>query len=255
MGAAFPSLLTAANASARGPDWGLPAPHCDRLSSREVDVWVVPLPVPAQVEASLAATLSADERERAGRFIGADKRQQFIAGRGLLRKLLGTYLGLPPAQVQLSTQGHGKPALADAPALSFNLSHTDGLLLIALARGMDIGVDVERVRPVESAPSLASRYFSARECAAMEAGPQGFLRLWTCRESVVKAFGSGISAGWEDLHIVERSRAEADAVCQDRTCHVQMFTPQPGYVAALAAVADGFRMRTRRLLDFTPHSH
>ncbi len=253
MGAAMLSALV--DAPLPLPAWDLPVPARQTLRDREVDVWVVPLPLPEAVEATLAATMNFEEWERAGRFIGADKRRQFIAGRGMLRLLLGGYLGLPPSQVRLDTRGQGKPVLADDPSLGFNLSHTDGLLVIALAAGLEVGVDVERVRPVDNAPALASRYFSARECAVMEASPRGFLRLWTCRESVVKAFGTGVSAGWENLHIVERSRETADAVCEDRPCHVRMFTPQPGYVAALAGLGTGFHLRPARHVDFTQVTH
>ena len=252
MGAALLSSLAGAAPASAG--WTLPTPAPDRrnLADREVELWVVPLPLPATVVAALAATMSFDEWERAGRLIAPDKRQQFIASRGVLRALLGAYLGVPPSEVTLTRQAHGKPALPAEAGLSFNLSHTDGLLLVAVAAGLEVGVDVERIRPVESASTLAARYFSARERASMADGPVGFLRLWTCRESAVKAFGTGISAGWDDLRIVERSQGEADAVSQDRNCHVRLLAPRPGYVAALAALTDRFSLRPPRVIEFSP---
>ena len=252
MGAALLSSLSGAAPAPAG--WTLPAPAPDRrnLTDREVELWVVPLPLPSTVEAALAATMSFDEWERAGRLIAPDKRRQFIGSRGVLRALLGAYLGVPPSEVTLTRQAHGKPALPAETGLRFNLSHTEGLLLVAVSAGLEVGVDVERVRPVEGASRLASRFFSVRERAGMEDGPVGFLRLWTCRESAVKAFGTGISAGWDDLRIVERSPDEADAVSQDRNCHVRLFSPRPGYVAALAALTDRFALRTPRVLEFSP---
>lgn len=221
------------------------------LCHDEVDVWAVRLPLALRDEKALAACLSEDERVQAAGFRMPAKRRQFVTGRAVLRTLLGRYLGLPASAVRLSQARQGKPSLADAHLLGFNLSHTDGLLLVAISGGVEVGVDVEHVRPVESAPQIAAHYFTARERARMLEGPMGFLQLWTCRESVVKAHGSGISAGWEWVRIVERGAGEADAIGLDTDCHVRSFIPATGYVAALAALAPSFRVRQTRTL--TPH--
>ena len=221
------------------------------LAADEVDLWMVPLPLEPQIESSLAEALSPEERHRAARFAVPGAGRQFIAGRAVLRRLLGHYLGLPPQALHFSLGAMGKPALAEVRALSFNLSHTEGLLLVAVASGMEVGDDVEKVRPIEGAAHLAARYFTARERAGMEDRPDAFLRLWTCRESAVKASGLGVSEGWDALRIVERGRDEAQAVGLGGDCFVRLFSPCSGYVAALAAMAPGFRIRRRETLDLT----
>ncbi|MBL0423233.1 4'-phosphopantetheinyl transferase superfamily protein [Ramlibacter sp. AW1] len=223
------------------------------LAAHDVDLWVVPLPVPESVEQTLADTLCEAERKRAAGYAVPIGRRQFVASRGILRLLLGSYLGLAPESVKLVSLAQGKPALQDHRAMFFNISHTDGLLLVALAAGMEVGVDVERVRPIANAPVLANRFFSARERAGMEGGPDAFLRLWTCRESAVKAAGKGISAGWDAVRIVQRRRDEADAVGLGEDCHIRLLSPRPGYVAALAALTTHFHVRQTRTLSLTHH--
>ena len=95
--------------------------------------------------------LSPDERERAARLKVPDVAHRFRSGRALLRGLLGTYLALPPDSLRFRYNHHGKPALdgQNGPdGLCFNLSHSGDLLVVALGRGREIGVDVEQVRAV-----------------------------------------------------------------------------------------------------------
>jgi len=216
-----------------------------------VDLWSMPIPVMAPASLALQATLSPSELERAARFIAADKRSEFITCRGALRILLARYLDQSPESVALSTLPGGKPTLADPQGLFFNLSHTTGLMLVAIARGMPVGVDVEKVRHVEGASQITSRYFSAQERADMTNDPSSFLSLWTRRESALKALGLGISAGWDSLQIIPRSTDTADALGPQKNCHIRLLTPRAGYVAAVSAVASHFDLCLKPALEFT----
>jgi len=145
--------------------------------------------------------------------------------------------------------------LVDGGALSFNLSHTDGLLAVAITEGTDVGVDVERIRPISQAPSLARRYFSQAECEEIQhrggdddAHPETFLRLWTSRESAVKAVGCGISSGWESLRTVWAAGTQELTEVQGQLCHVQQFTSGRSHVGAVATVGASHRIRIRRTL-------
>lgn len=127
-------------------------------------------------------------------------------GRAPLLRLLGTYLGRDPAAVHLVPGEHGRPALAEASALDFNWSHSGHLALVAVARGITPGVDIERLRPRPRAWALAQRYFTPAEAAALSRlAPQerevAFLRLWTAKEAVLKALGHGLSFGLHRLDI------------------------------------------------------
>lgn len=163
----------------------------------DVFVWVVDLerpPVPAD---ELFRRLTAEEQARALRYRIAKAREQFTIGRGLLRGLLGECFGTPPDAVELTYLPSGKPVLADECGLHFNVTHTDGIALISLARRR-VGVDVEIVREVRDADGLVQRYFSHAECAAYRALPAchkeaGFFRGWTTKEAVIKAAGATVA--------------------------------------------------------------
>lgn len=131
-------------------------------------------------------------------------------GRAPLLALLARYTGAE--QTALVSGAHGRPRLAQGPAgLDFNWSHSGEVAVVALARGIVPGVDVEWVRPRPRAMDLARRFFHPQEAAALQALPAGereraFLELWTAKEAVLKATGHGISFGLQRLR-VGRERA------------------------------------------------
>jgi 4'-phosphopantetheinyl transferase len=129
-------------------------------------------------------------------------------GRAPLRSLLAGYLGIDAHQLALAEGVHGRPALAGAqdPSLDFNWSHSGEHALIAIARSIRPGIDLECLRRRPRALDIARRYFSADEVAALSAVPEAgrsaaFLELWTAKEAVLKALGRGIAFGLERLSI------------------------------------------------------
>lgn len=170
------------------------------IAAEGVQVWRADLDHPPVPVDALARTLSGDEHARAGRFHRARDRNRFIAGRGLLRVLLGVALGRSSSSLRFHYNAYGKPALESGGAsLGFNLSHSDGAALFALAWGRAVGVDIERVRPETAATSLAARYLPAGEAARLSSLPpdrraDAFTRAWVRREAYVKALGVGMLA-------------------------------------------------------------
>jgi 4'-phosphopantetheinyl transferase len=175
-----------------------PATFARAPVSNEVLAWVVDLCRPPVGPDELFRRLTADERARAVRYKIAKAREQFVIGRGLLRGLLADYLNTAPDAVPLRYLPSGKPVLDACPAcgldtLHFNVTHTDGILVLAAARRR-VGVDVERLRPLADADGLVGRYFSAAEAAEFRVLPErhrsaAFFRGWTCKEAVIKAAG------------------------------------------------------------------
>lgn len=116
-----------------------------------------------------------------------------------VRSLLAAYLDGAGEELVFVRDARGKPRLT-SHALEFNLSHSGGALLVALARGVALGVDVELPRRARPVLELAQRFFDERETRALAALPaaqqqRAFLRLWACKEAVLKAHGGGIGAG------------------------------------------------------------
>jgi 4'-phosphopantetheinyl transferase len=183
--------------------------------------------------------------------------RRFIVSHGALKKILGRYLDERPEQVRLVTDARGKPRLAssaDAPAIYFNLSHSGEFALCAVTEGRDVGVDVERVRPVSAWREIAARYFSRREREALNAvSPdrtlEAFFQFWTRKEAYSKALGQGVSRRWTRFSVcltpgvvvgLSGAGIEVGDDSQFTLCPLE---PGPGYVAAVAAQGVGWHLR------------
>ena len=177
----------------------LSSPRELRVGGEEVHVWCVSLRVSASWLLSFKQILSTDERAKAERYRVQTARDDYIISRGLLRTLLGRYLDVPPSQLNFRYGLYGKPALAIEPGadtIHFNLSHSHGLALFAVARGRELGVDLERIRPDVNYNEIAQRVFSIREVEALRSLPlnvrrEEFFTYWTCKEAYVKGRGEG----------------------------------------------------------------
>jgi 4'-phosphopantetheinyl transferase len=173
------------------------------LADGEVHLWRASLVQPPDALRRLHSTLAPDEAGKAARYHFPRDRDHYIAARGLLRRLLGRYLAQPPASLQFSYGAYGKPSLdgasaVAAPDLRFNVSHSHELVLYAFARGRELGVDIEHVRPDLAGEDIAARFFSAREVSMLSALPaearsQAFFNCWTRKEAYIKARGEGLS--------------------------------------------------------------
>ena len=162
------------------------------------DVWTWSLDQARVADQVADGLISKDERERADRFVKPDDRRRYVAGRAGLRRVLCTYLDCHPSNLSFTYNDWGKPELsADGRLrLHFNLSHTEGQALLGVCKEAPIGVDIEKIRPLQE--DVASHFFTARECADLACLPQtdqleGFYRCWTRKEAFVKAHGAGLS--------------------------------------------------------------
>jgi 4'-phosphopantetheinyl transferase len=214
----------------------VPSSFAPQLAAGELHLWRFPLDSPVQDLHPLQTLLSSDELQRAARLLDPSKAQAFIVGRARLRQILASYLAVDPAQISFTYGQHGKPSLlAPATSLNFNLSHSGALALLAVAQGMEIGVDLEKIDPLLDYQRLASRFFTPEENAALAAVPEGrrrrgFYRLWTCKEARLKGEGGGFSTpvwsapeGWTTRSFwLGRGYAGAVA-CSDASYILQRF--------------------------------
>ena len=153
--------------------WPSPPTHPD-LVGDEIHVWCAGLDELASDLPAFSMPLSDSERKRADRFQFDRDRNRFIVRHGLLRMILGRYLNTDPERLAFACETRGKPivyAPAVTPSLHFNLSHSNGLVLIAGTRQAALGVDVERLRFVPEADQIAARFFSPHEGAVLNAMP------------------------------------------------------------------------------------
>lgn len=222
-----------------------------RLGPDEVHVWRGRQDLPREAVERLAATLSDDERARAWRFVTRQLTDHFIAARGMLRAVLASYLRTDPAALAFLYGEHGKPALADDGPLRFNLSHSRGVALLAVAWGRELGVDVEGIREDVLRERIADRFFSPREVAALNALPEaeqaaGFFNCWTRKEAYIKALGSGLYVPLDRFDVTLAPSDDA-ALLEDRGSQdlarwsLQAIEVGPGYAGALVVQGHGWR--------------
>jgi len=232
--------------------WGLP-PADLTWSSDDVHIWRAALDLASSYVSSLQGTLAKDESERAGRFHFQKDREHFIAARGLLRIILSRYTGVQPNEIRFGYSANGKPCLAATSGwdrLSFNLSHSHGLVLYGFTWGREIGVDLERLRTDFSCEQIAERFFSPRENAELRALPAtikhaAFFACWTRKEAYIKARGDGLALPLDqfDVSLAPGQPARLLHVRGDpleaSRWSLQELSPGPGYVAALAVQGHG----------------
>lgn len=145
----------------------------------------------------LWALLSSEERGRMEKLVRASDKRNHALGRGLLRYLLGNYLDRDPATVKITTAPLGKPQV-EWP-IAFNLSHSEDRLLIGIAHGMEIGVDVQKIDPALPWHDFSANVFAPEEQAATlaltdaGAGRLAFFRCWTLKEALTKMDGDGLT--------------------------------------------------------------
>lgn len=200
------------------------------LRAGEVHLWRAPL----EPTAELREMLSPSEWIRAERFHFARDRERFIATRGLLRSILAEYLDADPRELLFRAGPHGKPELESAgSSLRFNLSHSDGLMLLAVTHGRDLGVDLEFMRHDLPFETLADHYFDPEDAWDLRLLPAAerawkFYDVWTCTEARLKAHGVGMADGFQ---VVEPDRWS-----------LLKLTPAAGYAAALAVDGGDFQL-------------
>jgi len=177
-----------------------------QLIEGEVQIWPLRLTATESVTRRFAALLTPDESQRAARFHFDHLRTSFILSHGALRIFLGRQLGLEPNQVRFKYGTKGKPDIDPTQRMTFNMSHSGEIALYAFSLDCDIGVDVERMRPVKDLSAIASRFFCPDEAEELmsldlETREKSFFLCWTRKESFIKALGEGLSVPLDSFRV------------------------------------------------------
>jgi 4'-phosphopantetheinyl transferase len=183
----------------------------------EIYVWRVPL------DGAEMPPPTAGEAARAARFRTPDLQRRYLRSHAALRAILG---GQTDARLDFAVSGNGKPFLPGAPHVKFNLSHSREMALVAVTLEVEVGVDVEWIRPMPDYREIAERFFPASQ-AAQVTDEGDFFRRWTRLEAVVKACGTGIYG------IANEPAGEWT---------IEELAAAPGYSAAVAAPRAGMQV-------------
>ena len=168
--------------------------------------------------------LGAHELARYEGFSAPLQARRYLVFRCAMRQILGAYLGIDPSAVSFSIQPEGKPLIGIPGCdLQFNLAHTGDVGMLAVTRGMAVGMDIEQLRPMKSRHGIARRIFSPDELnllagMAEDRQDEYFFQLWTSMEARQKCHGRGIFGN----------------KVGSKSVGIHQFKPMPGYFAAVA---------------------
>lgn len=237
---AFPSIELITTAA-----WSVPI----GMEDRTIRVWGFSLDGSESFVEQCRPWLSEDERERAVRFIRQQDHDRFVLAHGGLRAVLSRCLGIAPGDVELSRSEAGKPYVTKEvrgqSAITFNMSHAHGRALIAVSKGQEVGVDLERIRLDVEVAKLSERYFAASEHTAIMQSAQEqratrFFRYWVAKEAVLKAQGIGLRALSQCEILMEVNGAGAKVLVPagsplEHNWGVRLLSCDEGWEAAVAA--------------------
>ena len=242
-------------------EWAAAPPEL-RLAPGEVHVWRASLEISEPEFHRIAPALSSDEQSRAERFRSPSDRRAFLVSRAVLRTILGRYAVEDPAKLSFTSDKHGKPALrafkptgnplagAEAQWLRFNATHSHGLALYAVARGREVGVDIERIQPELATWQVASEFFAASEIHALrkdddELNVPAFFACWTRKEAYLKARGSGLATPLNSFAVPVEPALEQPAIMADGSAlwSLRSLDAGEGYAAACAAEGSDWALR------------
>jgi 4'-phosphopantetheinyl transferase len=182
--------------------------------------------------------LDDQEQIRAAAFRFTRDASRFVARRARLREVLSGYTGEAPERLAFAQGANGKPILRDA-ALQFSLSHSHGLMMLAVA-AVEVGCDIEWIDPDLDWWPIADRLFAPAECAALGnlsegQSRRGFFDCWARKEAYVKALGQGLSYPLDAFEV----SVDRDARMRGETgWAIADVVPGNGYAGAVVAKAD-----------------
>ena len=226
------------------------------LQHGEVHVWSANLEPAADQLDALRKSLALDEEGRAARFRFRRDQKRYIVARGILRELLGQYLAKAPKAVEIAYSEYDKPHLQEQQ-LQFNLAHSANVALFAFCQTANVGVDVERIRHMSDAGSIAARFFAPGENEIFQATAAGqrdeaFFACWTRKEAFIKAVGEGLSYPLDAFEVAfsigEEARILSIGGDKAQASRWSLFSlaPAPGFTGALAAAGPNWHLSCRR---------
>ncbi len=221
------------------------------LTSAEIHLWLAFYDeISEGLHSAYRQLLSATEREQETRFYFGRDSLRYLITRALVRIVLSRYVSIPPSEWIFSANAYGRPEIVNTQGrdacLSFNISHSHGLIVLGVTKQRALGVDVENFRVRRAPIEIADHYFTPKEVAALAAAPlreqqYRFFEYWTFKEAYIKARGMGLSLPLDKFWFQYSDDGEveitidpelADDAARWQFCQ---FQPAAGYLVAVCA--------------------
>jgi 4'-phosphopantetheinyl transferase len=225
------------------------------LDDASIHVWSCSLEGSGAERQCCEGWLSEEERARATRFVREEDQARFILAHGILRRILARYIDAEPADLGFNVSPTGKPVLLGRRGgvhdVRFNLSHSHGRMLVSVAKGREVGIDLEQIRDNRQLLRLAERFFTPMEFEWIKNQSESdhalqFYRLWVAKEAFLKAQGRGISS-LQQCEILLSSPGARAGVCvtgeMQPGCFIQWLNCGAGWQGAVSAHGDDWSVR------------
>lgn len=233
-----------------GGEWISPI----EVEAGDVHVYAFALDLDEAELARASSVVTSEERARGDRLLSELHRRQFIGAHAGLRVILSRYCTGLPHELAIHRTAKGKPFLSEYPSIRFNLTHSHGKSLVAVAKDREVGIDLEKIRPDVDVMSLARRFLSDRDVAFIKNGGPGqhhqrFLQAWVGREAVFKAAGTGMTLPLHCDHIelagdgTEGYLILGDGKSDGAVRPIRFLPLEPGWVGAVASEGTDWTVR------------
>jgi len=218
------------------------------LEYNHVHIWRVNLDYSESKLNLLKDHLSKEEIERANRFYFEKDRRQFMLRRGILKQIISKYLAIDPQNLPFEYNRFGKPYLITDSLkhdLKFNMSYSNNVALCCISPQKNVGIDIEYLhKDVEFQP-IIDRFFSQNEKEFIEnivinKQKEGFFKIWTRKEAILKAMGKGMSFPLEMINVPFKKNNFTININSfgnqgnESSWYVQDLFPASNYVASIA---------------------
>lgn len=213
-----------------------------QLKGDDLHIWRVDLAHLVNAEPQLRRILSEDESQRADKYHFEKDRTSFVIRRGMLRRLLGAYVDIEPADLRFAYNKFDKPELQIDASVSFNTSSARDVCLLAFTLDAGIGIDIEYIDTEFPKMEIAERYFSANEVKALRAfdlklQTDAFFDCWTKKEAYVKAVGEGMSRPLPHFDISVETPGSFAVTASGgnlKEWSFESFIPEENFIASIA---------------------
>ena len=220
--------------------------HFPSLPNNELQVWKVHTDITPEVFMAYKSVLTEKEVTNISFFKFKQAKDSYIVSQGALRILLSGYLGVSPNLAKIGRRAKGKPYSIDDPSLKFNVSNSGQFVTIAFSYDGEVGIDIEKIRPLPDLNEMINSNFSEKEKKFINSKPEErlsrFYRFWTIKESYLKAIGEGMRLSPDSLDFsIEEDRIKllsVKGVFEQEDWKFSEFTISNDYVGTITYSQD-----------------
>lgn len=167
-----------------------------------------------------------------------------VIGDLLIRTVLTQMLNCRADELEFGTNSYGKPVLLGQDQVGFNVSHSGDWVALAAGSSLQIGIDVERMNALDL--DVARQFYTEEEYKSItkqhshEDRLMQFFRIWTAKESYIKAAGKGMSIPLDSFSTVDGDLIARKQIIEDKPWYFRTFFIEEGYYMSACADIEDF---------------